>query len=95
MKTKYFIFCTATLGLLAMLLFVQPSGEPMVNSPVAVDHQLSKTAQKANAVRATNAEMRFQTIPWITDVFHGFRIAREENRPIFFYMVSGNPLDDC
>ena len=49
----------------------------------------------ADAIRATEAELRFTQIPWETDLFEGFRLAKEEKRPVFLYMVTGNPLDDC
>lgn len=49
----------------------------------------------ADAVRATEAELKFTQIPWETDLFEGFRLAKEERRPVFLYMITGNPLDDC
>lgn len=52
-------------------------------------------AAKADGVRATAAEMSFKRIPWVTDLFEGFRLARKERRPVFLYMITGDPLDDC
>ena len=50
---------------------------------------------KADAVRATEGELNYRKIPWVTDVFEGFRLAKEEKRPVFLYVVTGDPLDDC
>ena len=50
---------------------------------------------KADAVRATEGEMSFTRIPWVTDLFEGFQQAKKEQRPVFLYMITGDPLDDC
>lgn len=59
------------------------------------DAEPSELQRQAGAVRATPDEMRFKQIPWVTDVFEGFRLAREEKRPVFLYVVTGDPLGDC
>jgi hypothetical protein len=51
--------------------------------------------RKADAVRATSQELKFQRIPWITDLFEGFRLAEMEHRPVFLYLITGDPLADC
>lgn len=76
------------MSLAAALTLVLPS------ELVAAQGQ-SEISKKANAVRATAAEMNFTKIPWVTDLFEGFRLAKEENRPVFLYMITGDPLDDC
>ena len=53
----------------------------------------SELKTKADAVTAS--EMNFTTIPWVTDLFEGFQQARKEQRPVFLYMITGDPLDDC
>ena len=68
----------------------------LVLSPALVAGQeQSELAKKANSVRATAAEMNFTQIPWMTDLFEGFQLAKEENRPVFLYMITGDPLADC
>jgi hypothetical protein len=67
----------------------------LVTSPNAVAEKPSELKKKAHAVRATTAEMNFKRIPWVTDVFEGFKLARDEKRPVFLYMITGDPLDDC
>ena len=63
-----------------------------MHAQVQLDPELRK---RADAVRATEAEMLFKQIPWVTDTFEAFRLAKEEARPIFVYMITGDPLDDC
>ena len=60
-----------------------------------VDPDPSGLLEKAGAVRATADELRFKEIPWVTDVFEGFRLALEEKRPVFLYVITGDPLGDC
>ena len=55
----------------------------------------SALEKKAAAVRPSGAEVLFRTIPWTTDLFEGFRLAKHEARPVFLYTVAGDPLDDC
>lgn len=79
MRTR---FLFATLLLACPALFAQDG----------IDREL---LQRAETVRATDAEIRFKQIPWITDVLQGFRVAKSENRPVFLYMITGDPWDDC
>ena len=67
----------------------------MLTPKLGVGQEPSELRTKADAVRATAAELRFTRIPWVTDVFEGFRLAREEKRPVFLYMITGDPLGDC
>ena len=50
--------------------------------------------KKADVVRATADELKFMRIPWVTDLFQGFRLAEEEKRPVFLYLITGDPLED-
>lgn len=55
----------------------------------------SKLRKQADAIRATAAETNYLKIPWVTDLFEGFRLAEQEKRPVFLYMITGDPLADC
>ena len=55
----------------------------------------SELRKKADAIRATVAETNYTKIPWVTDLFEGFRLAKKENRPVFLYVITGDPLADC
>src|SRR5687768_10807901 len=52
--------------------------------------------KKADDIRASAEKLfKLRSIPWVTDVIEGFRLAKEENRPVFLYMITGDPLGDC
>lgn len=56
----------------------------------------SGLCKKADAIRASTDNLfKLQRIPWITDPAEGFRLAKEENRPVFLYLQVGDPLGDC
>ena len=55
----------------------------------------SELGKKADAIRATAGELNYKKIPWVTDLFEGFKLAKKEKRPVFLYLITGDPLDDC
>lgn len=55
----------------------------------------SDLLRRASEIRTTPAEMRYKTIPWLTDVCEGLERARQEKRPVFLYTILGDPLEDC
>jgi hypothetical protein len=56
----------------------------------------SDLARKADDIRASADRLfKLQRVPWVTDVVEGFRLAREEQRPVLLYMITGDPLGDC
>lgn len=56
----------------------------------------SDLRRQADAIGASADKLsKVQQIPWVTDVFEGFRLAKEEKRPVFLYMITGDPLGDC
>jgi hypothetical protein len=52
-------------------------------------------AQAESIRRSAAALAKVQRIPWVTDVAEGFRLAKEERRPVFLYVITGDPLGDC
>ena len=56
----------------------------------------SELRKKADAIRASADDVfKLQRIPWVTDMSEGFRLAKEEKRPVFLYIQTGDPLGDC
>ncbi len=52
--------------------------------------------KKADEIRASADQLfKLRRIPWITDPVEGFRLAKEENRPVFLYVQFGDALEDC
>ncbi len=79
----------------ATLLSVAATMTLICASTLVAGQEQSELRKKANSVRATAAEMKYMEIPWMMDLFEGFRLAKVENRPVFLYMITGDPLDDC
>jgi hypothetical protein len=67
-----------------------------VMSQGIANNEVSQLRKQANDIRSSaNSLIKVQRIPWIADVFEGFRLAKEENRPVFLYVITGDPLGDC
>ena len=43
-------------------------------------------------VRPRPEEVRWQAIPWQTDLWEARRLAAEQGKPIFLWAMNGNPL---
>ena len=51
--------------------------------------------RRAAAIRPTPEELRWQQIPWVTDLAEGQRMATAEGRPIFLWVTGDDPLERC
>jgi hypothetical protein len=56
----------------------------------------------ADSLRARAAEikqgpslLRWQQIPWVTDLMEGVQLARQEHRPMFLWTTGDDPLGRC
>ena len=47
------------------------------------------------AIKPTAAELRWQKIPWLTDLSQAQAVARQEKRPIFLWVTGDDPLERC
>ncbi len=43
-------------------------------------------------IRPKPSELRWQEIPWQTDIRAACRLAAEQHKPIFLWAMNGNPL---
>lgn len=43
-------------------------------------------------VRPKPEELRWQEIPWQTDIWEACRLAAEQGKPVFLWTMNGNPL---
>lgn len=58
--------------------------------------EASELRKKADDIRASADKLfKLQRIPWVTDPAEGFRLSKEENRPVFLYLQVGDALGDC
>ena len=79
--------------LLLAVAFLLPARLPAQDEP---DQPTSRLHRQADEIRAAAESLfKLRRIPWTTDVFEGFRLAREEQRPVLLYMITGDPLGDC
>ncbi|HUG93159.1 MAG TPA: hypothetical protein VML55_20120 [Planctomycetaceae bacterium] len=78
--------------LLLSAVFVPPA----LRSQDTAGEESSRLRQKADDIRASAEKLfKLRKLPWVTDVFEGFELARQENRPVLLYMITGDPLGDC
>jgi hypothetical protein len=49
----------------------------------------------AEVVKPTAEELKWQRIPWVTDLAEGQRMAQQERRPIFLWVTGDDPLERC
>lgn len=52
-------------------------------------------AARAAAIKPAPHELKFQKIPWVTNLGRGQEIAKKENRPIFLWVTGDDPLERC
>jgi len=57
--------------------------------------QSAELVRFAAAVKPTPDELRWQKIPWLTDLAEGQRVARAESRPIVLWVTGDDPLERC
>jgi hypothetical protein len=55
----------------------------------------TKLVESAAVVKPVAAELRWQQIPWLTDLTQGLSVARSEHRPIFLWVTGDDPLERC
>jgi hypothetical protein len=59
------------------------------------DDKVAGLLRKAATARASEAESRWMSIPWLTSAAEAERLARKEGRPILYWNVDDDPLDRC
>ncbi len=52
-------------------------------------------AKRAAVIKPTTKELRWQQIPWVTDLTEGQRLAKAEGRPLFLWVAGDDPLERC
>jgi hypothetical protein len=70
---------------LGNILGAQPADEPPAEA----------LARRATLIRPAANELRWQQIPWRTDLVAGQKCARTEGRPILLWVTGDDPLERC
>jgi hypothetical protein len=47
------------------------------------------------AIRHTSEALRWQEIPWLTNLSEGMRLAKAEKRPLLLWVAEDDPLERC
>ena len=55
----------------------------------------SELKSRAEVIKPSAAELRWQRIPWQTDLAKGQRVAGEERRPLLLWVTGDDPLERC
>lgn len=50
---------------------------------------------RAGELKQSPAQLRWQQIPWLTDLNEGLRLARQEQRPLLLWLSGDDPLGRC
>ena len=56
---------------------------------------LAELKRRAEVIEPSAEELKWQRIPWMTDLTRGQRVAREERRPLFLWVTGDDPLERC
>jgi hypothetical protein len=78
-----------TLAGFLLLLGLAPDGR--TDSPPAPE----SLARRAAVIKPIPDELRWQQIPWLTDLAEAQKQARAERRPIFLWVTGDDPLERC
>jgi hypothetical protein len=56
---------------------------------------LAELTRRAEIIKPAPEELKWQRIPWLTDLAQGQRIAQAERRPILLWVTGDDPLERC
>ena len=72
-----------------------PAGQPVDRNPGA-DHLPANAARMYGFIKSPHpGELKWQQIPWLTDLRQGIRQARAERRPLLLFVSGDDPLEKC
>jgi hypothetical protein len=56
---------------------------------------LAALTQRAEVIKPSASELKWQRIPWLMDLAQGQRVAQAERRPILLWVTGDDPLERC
>lgn len=93
--------CNGSAAALAALILMTASavparaGRPDAKSP-GLDRLPADAARMHGFVKSPHpGELRWQQIPWLTDLREGVRQAKGEKRPLVLFVSGDDPLEKC
>ncbi|GEM_PF-684123 len=94
MRTKTAIIITMFLTI-APIAWAQTPTPPDPKQAEAAKTQRKLLDDRAAVIKPLPTELKWQQIPWLTDLTEGQRLAKEEKRPIFLWASGDDPLERC
>ena len=85
-------------ALLAALLLAPavPAADPPTDKNLAADRLTGDAARMHGFVTTPHpGELKWQQIPWLTDLREALRQARAEGRPVLLFVSGDDPLEKC
>lgn len=70
----------------------EPARLPLREAPQAAPISEETYRETLDFVTPRPAEMKWASIPWQTDLWEARKIAAKQGKPIFAWMMNGNPL---
>ena len=87
-------FLVATAGAAAACV-AGYAAQPADRNPGA-DHLPGDAARMYGFVKTPHpGELKWQQIPWLTDLREAMRLARAESRPLLLFVSGDDPLEKC
>ena len=78
------IVCSA---ILAAVAYAQDGSQPSKLE--------ARVAKKAKELRPSAGRLKWQQIPWMTNLAAGLQVARQEGRPVLLWGSDDEPLERC
>jgi hypothetical protein len=83
-------------GALASLILATAGADVPADRNPGVDRLAADAARMYGFVKSPHpGELKWQKIPWLTDLREGIRQARAENRPLVLFVSGDDPLEKC
>ena len=87
MKVDSMKACLTSLAVLFLSSTFVSARERNIHPPYVV--------KRFDRLRMSADYLRWQKIPWMTDLSDGLAVAKKENRPVLLWGSDDNPLDRC
>ncbi len=87
--------CSSTIEFETHLDQKAAAGPPAFPTHAIIWESVGPILRRADAVKPLAEELRWLTIPWITDFEEAERTARAERRPLFLWVSNDDPLGRC
>ncbi|HUF62427.1 MAG TPA: hypothetical protein VMN36_10165 [Verrucomicrobiales bacterium] len=67
----------------------------VVTAARADESAAGRIAARAEALRPSADLLKWQRIPWMTDLAEALKVAKEEGRPVLLWGSDDEPLERC